>query len=73
MQPAVTIGLDIAKSAFQVHGVGATGDVVVRRRLSRGKVLQFFAKIPVCPVGLEACGQPTTGAENSASLAMMPA
>ena len=56
MEPAVTIGLDIAKSVFQVHGVSTTGDVVVRQRLSRAKVLQFFAKIPVCLVGLEACG-----------------
>jgi transposase len=56
MEPAVTIGLDIAKSVFQIHGVGAAGDVVVRQRLSRGKLLQFFAKIPVCLVGLEACG-----------------
>ena len=56
MEPAVTIGLDIAKSVFQVHGVAETGDVVIRQRLSRGKVLQYFAKIPACLVGLEACG-----------------
>jgi hypothetical protein len=37
--------LDIAKSVFQVHGVGATGAVVVQRRLSRGKMLRFFARI----------------------------
>ncbi|SFL17664.1 transposase [Mesorhizobium albiziae] len=48
--------MDIAKSVFQVHGVAATGDVVIRQRLSRGKVLQFFPKMPACLVGLEACG-----------------
>ena len=52
MEPAVTIGLDIARSVFQIHGVGAAGDVVVRQRLSRGKLLQFFARIPACLVGL---------------------
>lgn len=56
MEPVVTIGLDIAKSVFQIHGVGTTGDVVVQRRLSRSKVLRFFARIPACLVGLEACG-----------------
>jgi transposase len=56
MEPAVTIGLDIAKSVFQVHGIAATGEVVVRQRLSRCKVLHFFAKMPACLVGLEACG-----------------
>ena len=68
MEPAVTIGLDIAKSVFQVHGVGATGDVVVRQRLSRGKVLQFFAKVPACLVGLEACGTAHYWVENSGKL-----
>ena len=56
MEPAVTIGLDIAKSVFQVHGVDATGDVVVRQRLRRRKVLQYFAKLPACLVGWRACG-----------------
>ena len=56
MEPAVRIGLDIAKSVFQVHGVSASGEVVVRQRLRRSNVLQFFAKLPPCLVGLEACG-----------------
>ena len=56
MEPAVVIGLDIAKPVSQVHGVGAMGDVAVRQRLRRGKVLEFFAKIPACLVGLEARG-----------------
>ena len=73
MEPAVTIGLDIAKSVFQVHGVAETGDVVIRQRLSRGKVLQYFAKIPACLVGLEACGAAHYWGESFGSLAMMPA
>ena len=55
MEAVVTIGLDIAKSVFQVHGVDADGAVVVRRRLTRGKVLPFFEKLAPCLVGLEAC------------------
>ena len=50
------IGLDIAKSVFQVHGVDAHGKVVVRKQLSRSKVLPYFAQLPACLVGLEACG-----------------
>ena len=52
---AVTIGLDIAKSVFQVHGVGAGGEVVLRRQLKRRYVLAFFQKLPPCLVGIEAC------------------
>jgi transposase len=55
MGTTVTIGLDIAKSVFQVHGVDESGVVVVRRRLPRSKVLSFFASLPRCLVGLEAC------------------
>jgi hypothetical protein len=55
MQTIATIGLDIAKSVFQVHGVEATGQVVVRRQLKRRHVLEFFAKLPPCLVGIEAC------------------
>jgi transposase len=50
-----TIGLDIAKSVFQVHGVDADGAVVIRKRISRAKVLEFFAAVPPCLVGIEAC------------------
>jgi hypothetical protein len=50
-----TIGLDIAKSVFQVHGVGVDGAVVIRKRVSRAKVLEFFAALPPCLVGIEAC------------------
>ena len=55
METITTVGLDIAKSVFQVHGVDAAGEVVVRRRLSRGRVLAFFEKLPRCLVGIEAC------------------
>jgi transposase len=50
-----TIGLDIAKSVFQVHGVDVAGAVVIRKRISRAKVLDYFGKLPPCPVGIEAC------------------
>jgi transposase len=50
-----TIGLDIAKSVFQVHGVDGAGAVVMRKRISRAKVLEFFADLPRCLVGMEAC------------------
>ena len=51
-----TIGLDLAKSIFQVHGVDASGAVVVRKTLRRPQMLPFFAKLPPCLVGMEACG-----------------
>jgi transposase len=50
-----TIGLDIAKSVFQVHGVDVAGQVVIRRQLKRRYVLAFFQKLPPCLVGIEAC------------------
>ena len=55
MQTVTTIGLDIAKSVFQVHGVDAAGQVVIRRQLKRRYVLTFFEKLPPCLVGIEAC------------------
>ena len=55
MQAITTIGLDIAKSVFQVHGVDACGQVVIRRQLKRRSVLTFFQKLPPCLVGIEAC------------------
>ena len=55
MQAVTTIGLDIAKSVFQVHGVDANGLVVIRRQLKRRYVLAFFEGLPPCLVGIEAC------------------
>lgn len=55
MEAISTIGLDLAKSVFQVHGVDAAGQVVVRRQLKRRYVLAFFEKLPRCLIGIEAC------------------
>src|SRR5215813_2088191 len=55
MQTITTIGLDIAKSVFQVHGVDVAGQVVIRRQLKRRYVLAFFQKLSPCLVGIEAC------------------
>src|SRR5262245_10653772 len=49
MQTTATVGLDIAKSVFQVHGIDADGNVVVRRQLKRRYVLMFFQKLPAVP------------------------
>jgi transposase len=51
-----TIGLDLAKSVFQVHGVDAEGKVAVRRKLRRAQIRQFFAGLAPCLIGMEACG-----------------
>ena len=56
MGQVVTIGLDIAKSVFQVHGVDAEGVVVIRQKLARARLLPFFAKLQPCLIGIEACG-----------------
>ena len=58
MQSISTIGLDIAKSVFQVHGVDAAGQVVLRRQLRRRHVLAFFQKLAPCLVGIEALMPP---------------
>lgn len=55
MSEVTVIGLDLAKSVFQVHGVDAQGQVVLRRRLTRRQVLKLFEKLPACLVGMEAC------------------
>lgn len=55
MGQVVTIGLDLAKAVFQVHGVDGSGQVVVRRQIRRSQLLQFFARQPACLVGMEAC------------------
>lgn len=55
MKQISTIGLDLAKHVFQVHGIDEGGDVVVRKRLRRSDVFEFFAKLAPCTVGIEAC------------------
>ena len=56
MTTPTIIGLDIAKSSFQIHGVAACGRTTLRKKLGRGKVLEFFANLPGCLIGMEACG-----------------
>lgn len=72
-----TIGLDIAKSVFQVHGIAASGEVVVRRQLRRGQLLRFFEKLGPCLVGVEACATAHYWAREIAALGhevrLMPA
>lgn len=55
MQTFTTVGLDIAKSVFHVHGIDAEGQVVIRQQLRRSRVLGFFRKLSPCLVGIEAC------------------
>ena len=55
MTEVITIGVDLAKNVFQVHGVDGSGGVVFRRQLRRAQMLPFFKKQPHCLVGMEAC------------------
>ena len=55
MRKISTIGLDLAKKVFAVHGVAADGTIVIRRSLRRGQVLGWFGKLPPCLIGMEAC------------------
>jgi len=55
MERPTTIGIDLAKTVFQVHGVDAAGAAVVKRKLRRGQVLEVFARLDPCLVGMEAC------------------
>jgi len=59
MEDVAVVGVDLAKSVFQVHGIDARGQVVLRRRLRRSKLLSFFAKLPACLVGMETCASAT--------------
>jgi len=68
----VRIGLDTSKSWFQVHGVDEDGEPVLRRKLARSKVLTFFANLPPCTVGLEACGGAHYWARELAKLGHAP-
>ncbi len=56
MAEMTTVGLDLAKNVFQVHGADASGRVVLRKRLRRDQVLGVFAQLPACGVAMEACG-----------------
>ncbi len=55
MEGITTIGVDIAKNVFQLHGVNAEGQVVLRKALRRGQMQSFFQKLSPCLIGVEAC------------------
>ncbi len=65
---ATTIGIDLAKSVFQVHGVDTTGRVTVTKKLRRAEVIKFFEAIPACLVGMEACATAHFGAREISAL-----
>jgi transposase len=69
MGEVTTIGLDVAKHVFQVHGVDAEGATVLRKQLRRAQVLSFFSRLPRCVVGMEACGRRTIGRASCVRLA----
>jgi transposase len=71
VQAVTTIGLDIAKSVFQVHGIDAEGKVVVRRQLKRWYVLSFFEKLQPCLVGIGACASSHHWSRESERLAIL--
>jgi transposase len=71
MSNVATIGLDIAKSVFQIHGVDALGQVVIRRKLTRGRVLGFFEKRRDVSSGSKPAVRRTIGLVSSSQLAMM--
>jgi transposase len=66
VQP-VTVGLDIAKNVFHAYGVNAQGEKAFSRKLRRGQVEAFFAKLEPCLVGIEACARRITGRARSRS------
>lgn len=76
MEKIITVGLDLAKSIFQVHGIDENGKVLVRRTLRRSQMLPFFRGIPACLVGMEACASAHHWAREIAALGhlvrMMP-
>ena len=55
MSDVATVGIDLAKNVFAVHGVDGTGRVVLRRMVTRAKLLEFVARLPRCLIGMEAC------------------
>jgi hypothetical protein len=67
MGAVTVIGLDIAKSVFQAHGIDAAGTIVIQRQIRRGQVLTFFASLPPCLIGIEACAPPIIGRASCSS------
>ena len=70
MSEIITVGLDLAKNVFQVHGADGVGRAVLRKKLRRAQVLEFFSQLPSCVVAMEVCGGAHFGAARSASWAM---
>jgi transposase len=56
MEEISTVGIDLAKSVFQVHAIDPVGNVIVRRQLRRQQMLKFFEQLKQCLIGMEACG-----------------
>ena len=77
MQTITVVGVDIAKSVFQVHALAADGQIAIRRQLRRGEVTRFFQGLAPCLVGMEACGSAHYWAREIAALGhqvrLMPA
>ncbi len=73
MEKIITVGLDLAKSIFQVHGTAENGKVLVRRTLRRSQVLPFFRSLPACLVGMEACASAHHWAREIAALGTLSA
>lgn len=61
MEQIIRIGMDTSKSVFQLHGVNAKEQPVLRRKLSRREMVKFFEKLPPIEIAIEACGPPITG------------
>jgi transposase len=59
-----TVGLDLAKHVFQVHGIDQDGQVLIRRQLRRGELIGFFRRLSPCLIGMEACSTATSGRES---------
>ena len=72
MSGVITVGLDLAKNVFQVHGADSEGHAVLRKKLRRAQMHEFFARLPPCLVAMEACGgahcEPPPGLPESKTL-----
>ncbi|PLW76063.1 hypothetical protein C0081_16545 [Cohaesibacter celericrescens] len=55
MKEVTTVGIDIVKSVFQVHGISKEGEIIIRRKLRHSEVVAFFQRLPACLIGIEAC------------------
>ena len=73
MGEITTVGLDLAKSVFQVHAVDAEGRVAIRRQVRRQQLVKFFAGLSPCLIDMEACATPTPGPASSLLSAMRSA